>query len=728
MVMGPQTVAAEQIALGLGAVSPLTGPAAPFIAAAALIIGIGVPLFYALDAWRSSRGTAAVAAVNDVNVLATQVIQDPVGREALASAGYDAVVVQAQLRADLVARTAEALAPGALPYFRAPDEARAWRDYILQVQGSGVIDGATLSNALAWSSVEISRLELGVSEALQSRDPTAYIELLHPPTFATYDQAAQWLTDWESLMTAGELSQPGISRVYSHYQAEVARLASLTPTAPPPAPTAPAAPAAPGVLVVPPELTAAITQITTALATLQASGAASRAQVDAMSAQIAALTTVATMPRGGVLADPAITGALGGLGMVLGGTGQGSLSRSMSQVQSESWELRGEKTQHGSYRSYSSLAPAWLDVARKLVPAATMIGGMVFKNPLRDAIDGVMARMLETVLDPERFAVATTPKQAYANAAARLREAITFGTEAQSLAMVAELSNAAKYMGLSQVAGFLGELAGFKRVADSVMGTVEDAAIYQPLRYEANKRFRPRLPDMNLAREMFQKRAISEPELVDILERQGLPDYLVEDIPAFSFTDLRLAELIRVFGVAQALPPAPSAADQAIMGRAGIATKDPDWYFKLKLAQAGYDPTDIHTLILPLKMGLLRRQQNTRYTQVARLYREGYITRDRAQAEIIEANMPAEVLDYHLASLDLEQENEVKEDVRQLVLALVARGRLDRARATKDLGALGMDGTRANIQVMRAMVNLPPRSIGATPAPAVEASALVEAE
>jgi len=100
--MGGGEVTARNLALGLAAISPLTGPAAPIVAGAALGLGLGILMALAITAVQERYGTEGVQGAVDLQGLYATVTNQPgVGVE-LANAGYEALFLQSRLLRDFL--------------------------------------------------------------------------------------------------------------------------------------------------------------------------------------------------------------------------------------------------------------------------------------------------------------------------------------------------------------------------------------------------------------------------------------------------------------------------------------------------------------------------------------------------------------------------------------------------------------------------------------------------
>mgnify|MGYP001571141687 FL=1 len=331
---------------------------------------------------------------------------------------------------------------------------------------------------------------------------------------------------------------------------------------------------------------------------------------------------------------------------------------------------------------FGSIAQVVSTVGLGIIAGSTLL----FDNPVKAALDKKIAEFMAKMLDPKRFVVATTYEGAVANASDRLTEAIGFGTAAQAMAYAFEAMSPLKTFGFNQLAGFLGDLAGFKRIADGLMGTVESAAIYQPLRWEANRRFRPTLPSESMLSVLYAKRLISAEYYQDVLARQGLPDQVVSLLPGDAFRQLTQGDL-------------------AVLLR-NVDLTDAEITRRLELDRT--DPGDIALQRLSTRLEAVSREQRTRYTQVALLYRDGFIDSVRARQEIAAARTPAPYVDYRMAAMELQREYDVLADTRSIVLQAMSRGVVTRDMARADLVALGMGPIRADMEVVKATLGMIP--------------------
>lgn len=707
---------ATQLSQQLRAAAPALGPLGAPVALIAVALGVAGLMLAALERTRSGDSLQRAGAWRDVDTHTAAVLATDQAAAAAAELEQDLVQVRLGVHADLRAQAASTLVQVSVPFFDTPLQANNWLEGWRELMLQGIVSGAAFAQAQAQVAGELERLELGITPLGALDNPGLFNQLRLLPTFSSTAGANNFQAFAFGLFQLGHINNAGFARVQAHVLAELARLAVGAPPTPAPPPPAPVLVPVP-VPGVPPELAAAIAQLQMAIATLEQAGGVTAEQVHQLQRQVdeivrEASKTPPTPPDMGkiVVIMAALAAALTSTFAAVQTLGIGALTPVKAGVLAHA-------AQNARYGCQSGFLAPLLGVARQLLPQAIAGGVLILDNPIKDALKEQVSALLSSQLDPSRFPRPTDYEGAVGNASQRLLEAIGFGLTAQGIAYTAEAMTPLKQMGFNQLAGFLGQVAGFDRIAAGLMGTVENAAIYAPLRFEANKRFRPTLPNETQLALMFQKRSLTRAELNEFYEKAGLPELYVDRIPGFIYNDPSPSLLIRAFQLA---PPAAvefGPDDLKIMEIAGIDPLEPNAYFKLKLAKAGLDPLDVQAFVPVLQMGLLRREQTLLYEQVSRLFREGYIDEARARQEIEAGQRPSTIVEFRLRALALGNEYEEKEDLRQLIGQAVAKGLITTGEAGEQLGALGMSQSRVRIHTLRAQMGLAPRSVGAAPGP-----------
>lgn len=750
------------IVAALIALAPVLEAIAGAIAIALAAYTLQQTLQKALAALESTDWRQVLQGVVDLRQTIRDIMVTQVVIEAATSAGKQLAEYINPAYAQVAAAVEAMLATKALPRWGSLQDAQGFRDLVNTVVGQSALTQATGTRLISWANHEVARLEAGVTVVGDQADSTLVSQLVPLPIFLSELEATDWANTMAQYYRAGWLTDAGIERVNAWLTQELARIRGAAPPVTVPPVTTPPISTDPVFIAWQAEIAAAIAALTATATALAAEGRLSSAQAQVLNAQISALTTLAARPQAADLATPglnaevrALTSTLGGQGAdtlgrnlaqelnlpgilehpgvttvptdlassapligLLASTGVGALARSMAEATFASAGPSAHAAQQARYGCMGSFLSPLLGVIGKLGPqiaAGAMLAG---DNPIRRQIDAVIEDALQSGLATADFTAPKDYDQAVANAAARLRQAISFGMTAQGIAYTAEAITPMKYLGFGQLAGFVGDMAGFKRIADGLMGTIEDAAIYQPLRWEANKRFRSRLPAESQLALMYQKRSLTREELRDYQERLGLPEQYIQRVPGFIFNDPNPGLLIRAFQLAPPGVTTPSPDDLRIMEIAGIKREDPDWYYKLKFAKSGLDDTDVEAFVPVVKMGLLRREQTLRYSQIERMSREGMITRERAEAEIRAAQVPTDMVQYRLAAMDLQREYEERAELRSVVLQAYGKGHLTESEASGALVDEGFDPRRVRLAVLAKKLGLVPRgeaSEGLTP-------------
>ena len=528
------------------------------------------------------------------------------------------------------------------------------------------------------------------------------------PSFATLAEADSYRAFWTSMYQANVLTEAQIRQVENHYYAEWMRLSAppaLVPTVfettvPVPGFGFAGVRVGVGVVGAPPVAAPVITPAP-AVALPPITVNVPQPEVTVYPPNIQVMPSPAPNVQVNPILDTAPIGlAMAGAMPLVGvSVAQGILANAGPTAHA------GQQARYGCQGGFIG---SLLSLATSIGPQVAMGVILATDNPIRQALDRLVQGIISAELDPSRLVAPTSYEDAVANASTRLTQAVGFGLQAQAIAYTAEAMTPLKQMGFSQMAGFMGELAGFQRIAAGLMGTIENAAIYRPLMWEAQRRYRPNIPDDRQLTLMYQKRSLTRAELSDFQERLGLPDLYIRRLPGFIFNDPNPALIIRAFQIAEPGAVEFSEDDRRIAEIAGIDLSAPDAYFRLKLAKSGLDDTDVQAFVPVIKMGILRREQTLRYGYIERLYRDGFIGVERAREEINKAREPAGVVDYRMAALELSREYTLLADTRAAVLMSMSRGLITREEAREKLGSLGMDGQKVELEVLKATLGMLP--------------------
>jgi len=398
----------------------------------------------------------------------------------------------------------------------------------------------------------------------------------------------------------------------------------------------------------------------------------------------------------------------------LAGTFVGTLENNIGNI--------SHKASLGRNACYGATASALIRNLAPIALSGLSVAAMSDEGAVGGFIKDMGQKWFETALEPGRFPSPATPETVMAAASQRLMEAMSFGLQAHMWGIVSESNFVTKHLGLGQVAGFLADLAGFSRVAQAVLGQVENAALAVPMRYYANREYRPWIPGLADLELMYAKKEIPYEAregtlgLHQALALHGYSDEWAGVFREHLWNDPRLTEVIRI---GQFFSPAlveglrlPDAETAAWMRRANLSEAyitSSDWYFAWRAAKAGYDPRDVPILVETAKRATARREQTLFLDASTRLRRESYISSERLLELVMEAWEFSNPIEARIRATELQEEAYVKSATTSMVLAAMTHGLLSRQEARDQLTGLGMDPARAELRIVSATVGLLPR-------------------
>ena len=641
--------------------------------------------------------------------------------------GLPAPLAAALLTAAILVGVAPALAEamGKVEISRGFARIRAWFD--LRSELKSILANPFVQEVLTRQGAEAALVSQQVSSSIETSIASS-VPALDFPRFSTLQEADAWLAGWVMFAREGLLEAEDMRVVNAYYAQELARLsvpAVIPASLPliqaevpgfgvvgvrvrvgvagaPPVAVAPAPALQPIIVQLPPVTVAPpIVNVAAPNVVVQAPPAA-QVQVNA---------PVDTAPIG-----LALTSALPLVGAAMA-----------SGVLSQGQRL-GHLMQLGRNQCFGGTAGALMNL---LLPVGLGVFSMRALNS-EEGIGGFIStqarRWFEGALDPARFPAPSDPDQVMVAAAARLREAMTFGLQAHMWAILGESNFVLKNLGLPQVAGLMAEMAGFKRLADATMGEVEKAILSTPMRQLAFRTYRPNIPGLGDLEEMYAKKEIPFEAregvlgLKQALALWGYSDAWAGVYKEHLWKDPRLGEIIRI---GQFFNPSlveatrlPSASTAAWMERAGIgqyATKEGDWYYAWRAAKGGYDPNDVPILVETARRAVTRREQTLFLDAVTRLARDGFIPMEQARELTREGwgvvagpFASGDPIEARARAIDLQSDYKLLSDTRAAIVMSMARGLVTRDEAREQLLKLGLDGQRVELEVLKATLGMLP--------------------
>ena len=130
-----------------------------------------------------------------------------------------------------------------------------------------------------------------------------------------------------------------------------------------------------------------------------------------------------------------------------------------------------------------------------LIPAA-IVGGFMFSDTLRGAMTSVAQKFVAAIYSPLTAQAPITPEKGPAIGALLLSQAVMFGSGAHIMSIMAEASAPLKHLGVGYLAAFMADAAGFSRIAAAYQGMMISVGLSGPMKYWAQKSFRPEIPSV----------------------------------------------------------------------------------------------------------------------------------------------------------------------------------------------------------------------------------------
>ena len=650
------------LAAAIVAAVPALTAFAEAIALTAIMVGAGVLLQAALEAVTRGSFIDRVRALFNLRTLINQIMAQPMSQESIRAQGGDAGTLAQNAGAAIAATAAAQIPPLTFPYDATLEELELWYAGEAALWSLGVSTQARIDSARSFYVYEGTVLRAALAGPVS-------IAPLQAVTPLTQVQVPGFGTVGVTVRVGGAL---------------------ITGAAQPVAPTAPTTVQFPAINVAAPVVNVAAPNV------MVQAAPAPNVLVQAPAVDMAALVVP-------LAASLALVGTQVATGLAANAG------------------PRAHAAQQARYGCQSDFLGGLMGVVGKIGPQLATGLILATDNPIRQALDRLVASIITSELDLSRLVVPRTYDQAVANASTRLTQAVGFGLQAQAIAYTAEAMTPLKQMGFSQIAGFMGELAGFGRIAGGLMGTVETAAIYRPLQYEANKRFRPTVPgpgELSRLFERYEIRAEGTPEAPgfrDSMAVHGLPDYwigaLEEELGAHPGI-LQAVRLSAAFPIRRlpgyATPPAAVRDWLTRAGFSGDLVDSPDWYFTWAAAKGGMDPVDLPLVVQVARRAQARVERSAYLGVVSTLVRDGFLGLEAARKELEAAYEFTDPWDARLKVWERQRDQKLLSDTRAVVIMSMSRGLITRGEARDQLGQLGMDGQRAELEVLKGTLGMLP--------------------
>lgn len=257
--------------------------------------------------------------------------------------------------------------------------------------------------------------------------------------------------------------------------------------------------------------------------------------------------------------------------------------------------------------------------------------------------------------------LALTPSRALASVGGLYGMAITAGTVAMSISTALNLIPTLNWTGAAQLAGFVSQAAAFDPLTKATYGTLINDVLTVPMRYHWNQQMRPYLPTIGEIYTMGRKHGLSMGEFRTAMSYQGLPNWWIDKIYDFFWTDPSPMWLLRM--TEGGIPTITTAGRKGPWLDQWIPNwrSDPMAWLKMKLMLSGFEDIDIDPMISGMRMRSVTASVAGAKTAAKNMLHEAYWTEANAKQflaplgvrpEEIHMMAVAEELDYQKSYLD----------------------------------------------------------------------------
>jgi hypothetical protein len=305
---------------------------------------------------------------------------------------------------------------------------------------------------------------------------------------------------------------------------------------------------------------------------------------------------------------------------------------------------------------WERISPTMIDTAGRALDQ-----GVGFVENLFSGVASIPGAYLDYLASLCGQNLAQQPSRALTSVGALYGLSLAAGSTAHAVSSALNLVPTLNWVGASQLAALVSEAAAFSPLTNATYGVLNNEVLAQPLRYHWNQQLRPVLPTEGEIFTMGRKHGISYSEFKVAMSYQGIPDWWIDKMYDFFWTDPSPTWLLRMVegGVPRITDPGGKRAwlDEWMPGW----ESDPMAWLRMKLMLSGFEDVDIE----PMIEGMVKRGMQSPVTQlktsIRAMIREAYWT----EAQAVEALEPfsvrseevhmlyvAEELDYQKGYLD----------------------------------------------------------------------------
>ncbi len=367
------------------------------------------------------------------------------------------------------------------------------------VRASAAAQGLSITNVQA-------QVNTAIDSAIVSTLPAA--AQIPLPRFASLPELTTWWSRLSGDLAAGRITSQQFDVVLAHVRAETLRLEGVAPAPIPspfpevaPGPTIVPAPIAipRPVAVAPPITVPAVTPITVVVPAPVVNVYPQPVVVPVPNILVnvppaaAAINNVVVNVPPMVIPAPVVNNLIDFLPLVgaMATVGVGAVT----SIIARGGDLAHNMTAGRVKCQVTTGAGIFNNLIQAAAPLALSVALDKF-GPFRDFLTNIFTRLWDEVLDDPALNAPVLPEGTPALSKTFFIKALQAGQSAHLMAVAAESFSPLKYLGLGQMAAFLGDMAGFGKIGGAMMGAVETATLAKPMGYLINQRTRPVIPGL----------------------------------------------------------------------------------------------------------------------------------------------------------------------------------------------------------------------------------------
>jgi hypothetical protein len=243
---------------------------------------------------------------------------------------------------------------------------------------------------------------------------------------------------------------------------------------------------------------------------------------------------------------------------------------------------------------------------------------------LKDEFVNLVGLAYNEIYDKATSLVPVTPERSGLIAAGMFGSAVGFGVLAHSMALAVEVVPNLKYMGVHYLSAFVARMGSFGTISTATMGVIAALAIKVPFTYYMNSILRSTIPDDKLLIEFRAKRDVTKSEFTNLMKYHGYSNEWIDTIDSWLWKDPRLFEILYCADV----------------------TVPPTEWLQRKFERAGYEDSDIGTLIKVVERRTTRSPRTYYSSAMRRNYRHGFMTEDEMVEGIHALELAEDAVDW----------------------------------------------------------------------------------